>query len=272
MAFYAHQTYCLLEDSGILENDIYAWVLPSYRPIQTRYGLSRAIIIQLRGRKLTFDEMIRRDKSNASFKYPNSGIYPIFVPSDAFKKYHDGGKGKVLKLLKIYLDNPYYKNHVYLFTGHGEGGAFAIYAALNLFEITRGIKIEATTFGAPRIGDSSISYSLDCCVFVNRVTFKNDYVPLLLGPKFKHPNIEYWISDELSCACTFGNVNQKVFTIFQCDDGDGQESQNCNLTYENEFRKKLAEKPSHDFSSYIKSHNGPYFGYTMGKCGKNFNM
>ncbi|KAG9300068.1 hypothetical protein G9A89_018345 [Geosiphon pyriformis] len=257
MAYYAHQTYCLLPESGFVEKDIYAWVTPSYESIQIKNGFQRAIIIQIKGRDLTYDRMRHWDYSgtNKIVKFGGFGIhYNLKVPWESYERYKRKLKDKVLNLLKKYLDN---KNYTFLFTGHGEGGALAIYAAIDFWLITSKMfkkhKIEVTTFGAPRIGDAAFVRLISFPIQINRVTFGNDFVPLFLEKNFRHPNTEYWIPYD-NCDCQDSEFGSYPL-IYNCHMKVQTEHPKCNKKFRGEI---LINR------SIVRQ--GPYFGYEMGKC------
>ncbi|KAG9288649.1 hypothetical protein G9A89_006750 [Geosiphon pyriformis] len=262
MAFYAHQTYCLHKESSFISNDLYVWILPSYEKIQLLNGLGRAIIIQIRSRQLTPEIMERRDSNQSHVKYPTR-YSDISVPVYPYFHYFYA-KNKILKMLRKYLLNDYYKNHVLLFTGHGDGGVIAIYAALDIFLSSLSLKrhIEVTTFGAPRIGDEDFIKFVGQRFTINRVTYGRDYVPLYLSRRFKHPNTEYWIpyDDDYEC-CELEDRPQRMPLVVDCYLKEMTEHPECNLKFE----------PGRQDSRFIPNqaaHMGPYFGYTMGQCRK----
>ncbi|KAG9300955.1 hypothetical protein G9A89_005013 [Geosiphon pyriformis] len=215
MAYYAHQTYCLLDESGFVEEDIYAWVSHAARKILRNNLFVPAIVIQVRGRELTFDRMVEWDRSLA-FKTLKLGQFENFkVPLESYQRFERKLKDRILNSLEKLVSHKNYKNyakHNFVFTGHGEGGALATYAALEFWRQNRDIikpqQIVIVTYGAPRIGDNGFIRYISERFFVNRVTYINDYVPLFLSRTFKHPNTEYWILLDL-CEC--GDDKPKIY-------------------------------------------------------------
>ncbi|KAG9300973.1 hypothetical protein G9A89_005031 [Geosiphon pyriformis] len=239
VAYYAHQTYCLLDESGFVEDDIYSrdeLFVP-------------AIMIQVRGRELTFDRMVEWDRSFA-FKTLKLGAFQNFkVPLESYQRFERKLKDRILNSLEKLVSHKNYKNYVnhnFVFTGHGEGGALATYAALEFWRENRDIikpqQIVIITYGAPRIGDKGFVRYISQRFFVNRVTYINDYVPLFLSRTFKHPDTEYWILRDI------------------CDCGDNRPIiYNCRMHFGTENPGEL-DKTSAIYGSFIDAHNGPYFG------------
>ncbi|KAG9290111.1 hypothetical protein G9A89_010417 [Geosiphon pyriformis] len=266
MAYYAHQTYCLLAESGFVDEDIYAWVAPVSKRIDSKNGAKHAILIQVRGRELTYERMVQLDQSRA-FKTIKSGgikIWEYFkVPLESYERYERKFKGRISNLLEKYVSNKFYRNYNFFFTGHGEGGALATYAALDFWQNNRdeieSEQIEVTTFGAPRVGDKNFVNSISKYFEINRVTYVNDFVPLFLGHTFQHPNTEYWITDS-GCEC----IDQ--LPLYDCHMKFGTENPICNLRFQKNFLSGDLSKTSGTFGSFLDAHDGPYFGYRMKKC------
>ncbi|KAG9290106.1 hypothetical protein G9A89_010412 [Geosiphon pyriformis] len=260
MAYYAHQTYCLLDESGFVEEDIHVWVSPAPRDIYVKGNGENAIIIQVRGRELTYNRMVEWDRSRAFKTLRREGLRSwedFKVPLESYEIYEKRLKGRIWELLEKYMSNKSYKNYSFLFTGHGEGGALATYAALDFWENNRdeigSSQIKVTTFGAPRIGDEPFVNSISQYFEINRITYIDDFVPLFLGPTFRHPNTEYWITADM-CECnSSANKAQQYPTIYNCHMSVGTEYPHCNLLFQ----------PA---DSDLESHNGPYFGYRMKQC------
>ncbi|KAF2274020.1 alpha/beta-hydrolase, partial [Westerdykella ornata] len=93
--------------------------------------------------------------------------------------------------------------------GHSLGGALASLAAADLR--SRGIKVDLYTYGAPKVGFSSLANYLTSTANGNtyRVTHKNDPVPrlppALLG--YRHSSPEYYISSGNDVPVTKNDVN-----------------------------------------------------------------
>ncbi|KAG9290121.1 hypothetical protein G9A89_010427 [Geosiphon pyriformis] len=273
MAYYAHQTYCLLEDTGFVEDDIYVWVSPASKKITLRSGVKRVILIQVRGRELTYDRMIEWDQTR-DFKTLKSGGLKFWenfkVPLASYIRYERKLKNRISDLLEKYVSNKYYKNYGFLFIGHGEGGALATYAALDFWQNIRGkiksSQLEVITFGAPRIGDEGFVRSISKIFRINRVTYSNDFVPLFLSHTFRHPNTEYWIGGELCDCDVLANQPQPYPVIYDCYMYSGTENPFCNLAFQKPALEGMLDLSSEIFGSHLDAHNGPYFGYIMKQC------
>ncbi|KAG9300946.1 hypothetical protein G9A89_005004 [Geosiphon pyriformis] len=265
MAYYAHQTYCLLDESGFVEKDIYGiWVAPAYRKILRNKSFIPTIVIQVRGRELTFDRMVELDRSMAS-KTLKLGLFANSkVPLEFYQRFKRKLKDKILKSLEKYVSYKNYRDYAdynFIFTGHGEGGALATYAAVEFWRKNRDVvtpdQIAIITYGAPRIGDENFIRYISQRFFVNRVTYINDYVPLFLSRTFKHPNTEYWILRDI---CNCGDDKP---IIFNCHQIFGTENPDCNLQFQELLLKGELDNTSKTHGSFIDAHNGPYFGYRM---------
>ncbi|KAG9290105.1 hypothetical protein G9A89_010411 [Geosiphon pyriformis] len=227
MAYYTHQAYFLLPDSGFVDEDIYAWVAPASKNISFRNVAKRAIVIQVRGRELTYERMFEWDQSR-DFKTLKRGGFKFWidfkVPLASYIRYERKLKGRISALLEKYVSGKSYKNYNFFFTGHGEGGALATYAAFDFWQNNLYIKpsqIAVTTFGAPRVGDEKFVDFISNSFEINRVTLGDDFVPLFLAHTFRHPNTEYWISEPF-CECHF--ESQQYPIIYNCHMSVGTEN------------------------------------------------
>ncbi|KAG9290103.1 hypothetical protein G9A89_010409 [Geosiphon pyriformis] len=265
MVYYTHQAYCLHVQSGFIDEDIYAWVAPIPQRITLRNGAEHAILIQVRGRELTYERMVQWDQSRA-FKTLKRGGFKSWenfkVPLESYERYERKFKSRISDLLEKYVSDKSYKNYGFLFTGHGEGGALATYAALDFWQNNLYIKpsqIEVTTLGAPRLGDEKFVNYISKYLKINRVTYINDFVPLFLGHTFRHPNTEYWMTTD-SCEC----IDQSP--LYDCHMKSGTENPICNLRFQEFLLNGKLNETSGTFGSFLDAHNGPYFGYRMKKC------
>ncbi|KAG9305720.1 hypothetical protein G9A89_005118 [Geosiphon pyriformis] len=198
-----------------------------------------AIIAAFKGRKLTYEIMIKLEAENKPVLYETENDGDLKNPknsgmiSDQFNWRDMLKKFRVLDQLWYYIINERFKNHIYLFTGHGEGGAYAVFAALSLLEMNPDRYVEVTTFGGPRIGDSRFAEYVDSKLKVNRVTHADDYVPLFFHQEHTHHQQEIWISGTEDCDClnndnnnNFGDTDESLNT-FLCISPSGTEHSVC---------------------------------------------
>ncbi|KAG9288650.1 hypothetical protein G9A89_006751 [Geosiphon pyriformis] len=286
VAFYAHQTYCLQKDGGFIDLGIYVWVSTTSEPLSFKDGPAKAIIVQLRGIDLTYDLMEGISKDLSMIKY---SFKKNIMVAKAFyiEPYRENAKNKILFMLSTYLKNNIYKQHKFVFTGHGSGGesvknaehshpkfndgispALAVYAALDfrnfLIENKSKRDVEVVTFGEPRIGTKSFSIFADSMLSIARVTFADDFVPLFFAEKLTHHNTELWIpGDDHECNCPDSLDEPRKFPlIYNCVVVRGDENSMCNKQFHQEDTASV-KKPLES-----RVHNGPYFGYIMGQCSK----
>ncbi|KAG9307092.1 hypothetical protein G9A89_016920 [Geosiphon pyriformis] len=269
MAFFAHMTYCPNKENSFFSEGFEAWSLFS-QEITLASGPSPALIIQFKGQKLTYEEMQKRDEtSGLDFEVPFPGLlgslFKVSVPRYAFEKYFAKANQEIMKSLIRLCQDSSHDKMAFLFTGHGEGGAIAIYAAwfFSQERIAKKRYIEVTTFGSPRIFGKNSLLAASIKFPINRVTNTNDYVPLFLGKQFQHTNTEYWILFEDECECPSPEHPRMFPQVFNCFTKVGTENPECNLRFQ-KSKDWLAFSPR--FGTPLNTHLGRYFGYTMGKC------
>ncbi|EPZ35680.1 Lipase, class 3 domain-containing protein [Rozella allomycis CSF55] len=115
-------------------------------------------------------------------------------------------KSKAIKELTKLHDETKFSELI--ITGHGQGGALAVLAGLDILEnLNPEYKVEVVTFGAPRIGDPAFANHVNK-VFaehrasLTRVINSNDLVPHLpLSPVFQHHSNEVWVNYETVQTC-----------------------------------------------------------------------
>ncbi|KAG9296750.1 hypothetical protein G9A89_001382 [Geosiphon pyriformis] len=166
-----------------------------------------------------------------------------------------------------------------LFVGHGLGGAYACIAGfrwtIEKFEITKNnlwpnidlstIGQGIFTYGAPRVGNSHLSYLLNEAIDHRRITHGNDHVPHfpsnLMG--WRHFGTEVWIEPMSNCDCPddpnrYWDCNVNSLYNHQreawVNSRYSKENMECNAG------QSINEVPGKLF------HTGPYFGVEMGNC------
>ncbi|KAG9293457.1 hypothetical protein G9A89_009181 [Geosiphon pyriformis] len=287
MARYANLAYCSQKNNagkGVKNAIAHVFVDMPTRDVIIYFGGPRLSIKQLEARKPTMVSFksiyseIPIPMVDAKWLKDVEQIYTILVAK----------LRAILELLETNRRN--YRlptdNFKIRFTGHGVGGVYAMLAALLLRleviserpinQIWPYVIIDVTTFGQPRFGDFGFATLLNR-VFsdsVNRITHTNDFAPQLpvkgIGEIFlQQQDTEYWISRPL-CDCPDERMappidDQGYSALFRCygfhrkKDWTKQyvwagENNECNLGQH--YAKPESEN----------SHNGPYFGITMGVC------
>ncbi|KAG9300143.1 hypothetical protein G9A89_010553 [Geosiphon pyriformis] len=185
------------------------------------------------------------------------------------------------KILKSSQKKPDYTD--FEFTGFGESGPYAVFAALEFSEKyqprTNPIVV---TFGQPRMGNEIFTAFAQTKLRIFRVTFQDDWLPNLprqalrtflrwnedierpvhsfprLYEEFKHFKPEFWIKEE-NCECSENSYP----IVYKC----------LNTVSYDEHPECNARKHIHELTEgllrlqeYDHFHYGPYFGKNM----KNF--
>ncbi|KAG9285740.1 hypothetical protein G9A89_003419 [Geosiphon pyriformis] len=167
---------------------------------------------------------------------------------------------------KFHRMNPLYKlsTHCYfVFTGFGEGGVFAIFAALSYGKRYRKIPV-VVTFGQPKMSNSLFADLVSTQLKLYRVTYADDNVPAFpLNNEYWPLPTEFWIPDDNSCDC---NPSIGKFPkVYMCEQkGTKELNTKCNAQFHSKSLKKVKD-------SFVPNriHFGPYFGYKMGQCDNN---
>lgn len=151
---------------------------------------------------------VRNWLANLDVRKVNVDICPGCRAHAGFwKSWTEARTGVIAALLKAAQDYPSFKVVV---VGHSLGGAIASFAAAEIRN--KGVNADLYTYGAPRIGGSSLSnYITNQNRGGNfRVTHTDDPVPrlppLLLG--FEHISPEYWITSPNDAATTVNDVTR----------------------------------------------------------------
>ncbi|KAG9304568.1 hypothetical protein G9A89_020132 [Geosiphon pyriformis] len=209
MSWYTHQTFCLNPYSGFIAEGVYAWILPSSKPIIYADRPVPAIIARFKGLPLNYEKMSILEQEEQYIFY--RARMETKVSQELFSRFQFFAKEKILKMLSVYLNNPYYDDFVYFFTGHGEGGA------LELRRLTPDRQIHVTTFGEPRFGNVNLAEYIDKRLGFNidRVTHADDPIPLFFGDLYSHHNTEYWIPGWNECQCSYSD-NLSNIEVYKC--------------------------------------------------------
>ncbi|KAG9294319.1 hypothetical protein G9A89_001824 [Geosiphon pyriformis] len=258
-AFYAQEAYCLSGEFGKLAEGFYAYAFQPKRK-------SMEIIIYFKGEPINFNE---RSKIMGT------------LDTISYEKF-DNGKKKLLEIIEKFMGSGKTKNYIFKLTGHGEGGAYAVFAGLHLRSIY-GSTVTVFTFGEPRIGTYAMAKYVDQNIKVFRITNRDDNVPRFqpISKYFPyiHHSTEYWISsDNEPCDCRNTMVPENdtdAIMVYECSRIPKfvywiprlTENPYCNL--QEIDQGKGGEDISTNFDYISESHWGPYFGYKMGVCPKN---
>ncbi|KAG9297064.1 hypothetical protein G9A89_004930 [Geosiphon pyriformis] len=157
------------------------------------------------------------------------------------------------------------------FTGHGEGGVWAVLSALAIKAKHNHIEIEVYTFGAPRMGNYIFARKVNRELTVHRITYFNDQAPqfppqiLTNGENsYWHHLQEFWILPIQECNClTPEMVNQPLVTTYRVYRCLERNDENGEVYNEPEECNKMAQKYPKGASA---AHFGPYFGVIMNDC------
>ncbi|KAG9304569.1 hypothetical protein G9A89_020133 [Geosiphon pyriformis] len=195
--------------------------------------------------------MVDLHQNDELVNYNNDKVYKV---SKNFYNRWLSCEAEALRILRPYVYVRDYQDFGFIFTGHGEGGVFALFAALAFARLYRR-RILAVTFGMPRIGNYAFSRLVEIEIYHWRVTHSDDYVPLFFGEKFWHQRVEYWIPGDRDCNCD----SENDIPLYRCE--------NLWLVFENPHCNQLymPPKPLLPFP-HTTAHDGPYFGQLMGEC------
>ncbi|KAG9306427.1 hypothetical protein G9A89_003537 [Geosiphon pyriformis] len=265
-AFYAQEAYCLDENNGKYGPGFWAYAFqPDKRysnlSIQSKQKNTK-VIVYFRGNPIDPENLVFRQNAFAS--YP--GVSGSFVDIELYTKFQNGSPElieRIEALVPVNIDN---KCSIFL-TGHGEGGAFAVFTALKLHDTRlKRCSIFTYTYGMPRFGSSIFaSHIIATLTQIFRITYSNDNIPRLQIASndpldtFEHPPTEYWISDGSNCQCRNTPTPEyplNPYYVYECPPIRFGH-------YENPVGEEWL-----DDSIVAPSHNGPYFGYLMGVCPK----
>ncbi|KAG9297249.1 hypothetical protein G9A89_000142 [Geosiphon pyriformis] len=283
MARYAQSAYTDDPDKTLIAPGVWANIFIAPTPLNTQYGPKPAIISTFRGRSLTQKTMASLLQNSQFDLYPHDAKPPIIpefnipiinipfkltgnqplVNDEFYQNRFVGAEATLWQVYEQYLKaraslgRYKYRDHFYVFTGHGEGGVFAIFAALALRVKWRFLKIVVVTFGEPRIGNEAFARFVDSKIEVWRITYGDDHVPLYFKNEYVHEMMEFYIPSQPSCDCVENDPSKIPETFLMCQStGYGIESPDCI----NRFDRKVPEEST--------AHWGPYFGYFMTRDGR----
>ncbi|KAG9307450.1 hypothetical protein G9A89_017280 [Geosiphon pyriformis] len=205
------------------------------------------IILYFKAKEAKKQEWIEWPKSLIQYGSPGDGnvdflMWTIF----------ESTRQKVSLMIMPFLK----KNSKIRIVGHGVGGVYGVFMALEIQKQTQVQKdIAVFTFGSPRMGDRLFAKYVNRQIKkVYRITYHDDYVPQFpttVDMKgYWHHDTEYWIAPQCECDS---------IELFECHGnwvgnqqyGYSNESKDCNQLIPNLFGDKEL------------THYGPYFGLMM---------
>ncbi|KAG9294520.1 hypothetical protein G9A89_008631 [Geosiphon pyriformis] len=239
-------------------------------------GKKEGIVIYFRGPELTRKQWNDRKFNLDSDRKKNSW------PVDS--QWYEVIKGTMEALSKriVHLSSELTGDTVFTyFTGHGIGGAYALYIGLlsallvekntvhRIALVGKKMDVTVVTFGQPRAGNFEFAqrantYMRSKFFKIYRVTHSNDHVPQRpylesTSKPWLHTDREYWIS--LNCDCS--QKKEPEYELFQCPG------------YSNADFEKYGENKECNLGTDGASNTanyGPYFGITFGKCDEFFEL
>ncbi|KAG9291327.1 hypothetical protein G9A89_003979 [Geosiphon pyriformis] len=257
------EIYCQNNSELMIAPGIYAWISSLQDKIESPHQdkiyeyyketwLGYAIIARFRTPELNYNELIAMGKKPKTVPFPYNR--KAMILGDFFTKYWDLAN-QIAESLKFYGEEVVYTYDAFIFTGHGGGAVLATFTALVFQHKWPKRKIKLVTYGAPRIGNYFFIMYLQSRFWVERVTVRQDNVPLFFGNKYlTHTAYETWIAGDEDCDCSDINENVKP-EIYRCTNFVGGENMKCNLKFEPPKPTFPEQRPS--------DHLGPYFNYIM---------
>ncbi|KAG9300142.1 hypothetical protein G9A89_010552 [Geosiphon pyriformis] len=256
----AQQVYCMDNPDIILAPEIYAWIRPASEKIYSPYQdtienwSGDTVVTRFKTPELTYDELVSMTQKPKLKPIP--GWKEAQVVEEFYRKYWNLASNEIFERLKQYANDISYRQHVFIFTGHGNG------AALIFKREWPKRQMNLVTYGAPRIGNNFFVNELQDPMKSFRFTIGNDYVPLFFGHKYlRHFPFEIWIPTNNGCDC-FAPDDKEIPEIHLCAKPIfGYENKDCNL----QFEKPPGQLPERMTTAHI----GPYFGFLMSPQGCN---
>ncbi|KAG9292506.1 hypothetical protein G9A89_001579 [Geosiphon pyriformis] len=221
MASYAYEASCLYQKSDSIALGIYAKVSPSYYDMRLEDGLHSAIITRIKGREMNIQQLRNHMSKDES---PYKGVRNAFIRSYIYSDEIRNGLDKILNQVIAYAEAKSSRKEVFMFTGHGEGGVFAVLVALSFKLRFREKRIEVATFGQPRFANRKFIKYLESKLYIHRVTYADDYVPTILQYNQVHHNTEYWIPFDKDCSCEDIQFFKIPRDIYECRARTGEEN------------------------------------------------
>ncbi|KAG9304577.1 hypothetical protein G9A89_020141 [Geosiphon pyriformis] len=252
-AIYANHAYCG-NDIIHLANHVYGSAILNHT--------NREIIITLRGEELDLTAYNKRQ--NILIPYP--GLQDARVDR-GFHRAYKAAEENLFLLVATYLSDKNYSTYSFWLTGHGLGGVYAVFFAMELRKSYKELRIDVITFAQPRMGNAMfadyVEYMLNG---IYRITHSEDLVsqkPNKLSG-YWHIETEYWI--EWDCDCDpFLPLHQVPCHVWRCKGPiiedyprksfDREEHSGCNAGVSTRY-----------FIPGISSHYGPFFGQMMMFC------
>ncbi|KAG9294600.1 hypothetical protein G9A89_008079 [Geosiphon pyriformis] len=252
-AFYANKAYCATSGNARIFNGLFGHV----------ELLENEIIVYMRGDEYNHGQKVEINLEVT--EYPNAGTGAMVVSS--FLTDYEEAKLQIFKEIEVLIVE---KKRIKLrLVGHGLGGVYAIFLALDLKKVHFHIYIEIYTYGQPRMGNAIFARYVNKMFSrkLFRITHTDDRVSQFPMSEtrgaFRHFDTEYWINYAEDCGCVdpYRTVELDVYRCAstQVVDPEGSydfiENQNCNVGVKHEI-----------IIPGITSHWGPYFNQRMGDC------
>ncbi|KAG9302964.1 hypothetical protein G9A89_022381 [Geosiphon pyriformis] len=225
MAYYSQEAYCLNNENGKIGDGIYA----DSRVQSPSTEIEGKIIFFFKGQDLTQLNLLKQKNTFQQYPVPEMNVPPLIekgfytkFTTNNFEKNDPNGfdvwknlittgqeytsaEDQLIKVFDRFIRNSTYRAYPFHFTGHGEGGVWALLAALSFQKIFSTRRVIVTTFGSPRLGDIKLARYINQKFTVNRVTNSDDVIPSypnqVSGVRFAHSGTEYWIP-ESPCDCS----------------------------------------------------------------------
>ncbi|KAG9304578.1 hypothetical protein G9A89_020142 [Geosiphon pyriformis] len=227
----------------------------------------KSVAFIFKGRELSYAGInMLTDRSHFG-DYNKELVAGAVVATELYQNRFQRVENDLNKIFLQFTSDRKFSRHSFTFAGHGEGGAFAVYAALAFRRLkeTKKRTIHVVTFGELRHGNKVFSSYVDEQLnHVYRVTKMDDFVPLFEWPKiyenpslrFQHHLHEYWIP-LVDCNCSDQDAAEQMSDNFAwvCCSPSGAESQDC--------INKYAPTPPEPPGRWTRAHFGPYFGVTI---------
>ncbi|KAG9306798.1 hypothetical protein G9A89_005698 [Geosiphon pyriformis] len=244
-ASYSKRASCLIGHENRMAEGIYAFA----------ESHDQEVTIAIKGTKYDFQKWMNR--KNVLIEYP--GNFDHVKPRVDLTFYDDYVKSRhnLIELVKTELSRHIKSFPRISLVGHGLGGVYAIFLALELQESKIMNPLNVFTFGQPRIGDVAFADYVNKKLFIFRITLEGDYVPVIPfrtdpGRGYLHHRNEFFI--DVPCDCNQESV------VYECR---GFKNPEYGYFDEPPYCINACEL---NVDQRIKIHNGPYFGQMMGQC------
>ncbi|KAG9304644.1 hypothetical protein G9A89_020208 [Geosiphon pyriformis] len=258
---YANEVYCLY--LGEVSENVYFHVSVDEKNLE--------VVVAFGGKELDLYQYI--DRKNELVKYLD--VEDAKVDKIFYHNFMSTRKVVEQKILKILLSEKY-KHYKVVFTGHGTGGVYAVFTALQLQPEIQDTWLEVYTYGQPRMGNAIFAEYVDNTIsMIYRITLADDYVPQFPRITFKkyerdvegywHLETEFWINMVCDCANVNPPLPEMSYEVYKCEGYILKKFYPKHLIVEENPYCNMAKKNWNNYVG-ISYHYGPYFGQFMGDC------